>query len=291
MLLTGDAEVMYQGGLQRCAAGVQGSAVLHARFLLLGILPRVWVLTVQAIVGSFHLMYLRYDSVTCKVAVRLPVRIIRLLLLSNTHDSPSVHLKRAQGAGSAKCLKLARLHSNAVDFTKCGRPVEFGRELRANSYPDFMMKKNKECHESGTIIGRLFREIEVPKPPLLSDIASETVLSNSTSQTWPWYAYLLQFAKPAAPCALIGRPHRHLPGKPVSFNNTCLLSPRKGPGWWLMHKEVQIAGSLWTNVLVCAVQSLYLEGPDQDLVVDGYLDHIHEARVRCSCTPAYYSPS
>ncbi|EIE18524.1 RdRP-domain-containing protein, partial [Coccomyxa subellipsoidea C-169] len=81
---------------------------------------------------------------------------------------------KPDGAQCSQCLQLARLHSNAVDFTKSGRPAEFSRDLRPLSYPDFMMKKNKETHESSTIIGQLFRAITVPTPPLLSDIASET---------------------------------------------------------------------------------------------------------------------
>ena len=81
----------------------------------------------------------------------------------------------AQGAGSQKCLALAALHSDAVDFTKCGRAVDLPRELRAASYPDFMMKKHGERHASDTVIGQLFRAVVVPKPPLLSDIVHETV--------------------------------------------------------------------------------------------------------------------
>ncbi len=90
-------------------------------------------------------------------------------------DALTPNYLSVQGAQCSQCLQLARLHSNAVDFTKCGRPVEFSRDLRPLSYPDFMMKKNKETHESSTIIGQLFRAITVPTPPLLSDIASETV--------------------------------------------------------------------------------------------------------------------
>ena len=46
-----------------------------------------------------------------------------------------------QGAKCKKCLLLAQLHSDAVDFPKTGRPVNFPRELRVQAYPDFMMKK------------------------------------------------------------------------------------------------------------------------------------------------------
>lgn len=53
--------------------------------------------------------------------------------------------------------------------------MDLPRELRAASYPDFMMKKHGEQHASATVIGQLFRAVRVPKPPLLSDIVNETV--------------------------------------------------------------------------------------------------------------------
>jgi hypothetical protein len=36
-------------------------------------------------------------------------------------------------------------------------------------------EQDREVRESGTIIGQLWREVEVPKPPLLSEIAQATV--------------------------------------------------------------------------------------------------------------------
>ena len=89
--------------------------------------------------------------------------------------SPQNNYIAMQGAQSSKCLELARLHSHAVDFPKCGRPVDFKREQRAASHPDFMMNKRKQQHRSKTIIGQLFRAINIPAPPLLSEVATETV--------------------------------------------------------------------------------------------------------------------
>ena len=89
--------------------------------------------------------------------------------------SPQNNYIAMQGAQSSKCLELARLHSHAVDFPKCGRPVDFKREQRAASHPDFMMNKRKQQHRSRTIIGQLFRAINIPSPPLLSEVATETV--------------------------------------------------------------------------------------------------------------------
>ena len=50
-------------------------------------------------------------------------------------------LRCCQGARCKKCLQLAQLHSDAVDFPKTGRSISFPRELRVQAYPDFMMKK------------------------------------------------------------------------------------------------------------------------------------------------------
>ena len=67
-----------------------------------------------------------------------------------------------QGAFDPKCLELAKLHSYAVDFPRTGMVVEIPSHLRANKFPDFMWtKRRKHVYYSNTIIGRLFREIEV----------------------------------------------------------------------------------------------------------------------------------
>ena len=59
------------------------------------------------------------------------------------------------------CLALAQLHSDAVDFPKTGKVVTIPQDLKPMLYPDFMQNKYKKSYESSSIIGRLYREIQV----------------------------------------------------------------------------------------------------------------------------------
>lgn len=55
-----------------------------------------------------------------------------------------------QGARSEKCLQLAQLHSDAVDFPKTGRKVELSRDLVPKQRPDFMANKHQCVLAIGT---------------------------------------------------------------------------------------------------------------------------------------------
>ncbi|CAN0075776.1 unnamed protein product, partial [Ectocarpus sp. 13 AM-2016] len=52
------------------------------------------------------------------------------------------------GARCNECLQLAALHSKAVDFPKSGVPAVFPDNLRVDSYPDFMCKKDNMTYLS-----------------------------------------------------------------------------------------------------------------------------------------------
>lgn len=62
-------------------------------------------------------------------------------------------------ARSSKCLRLAELHSIAVDFAKTGVPVQVTLDLSPRKYPDFMEKEDKESYESENILGILYRSV------------------------------------------------------------------------------------------------------------------------------------
>lgn len=47
------------------------------------------------------------------------------------------------GIKSEKCVKLAHMHSDAVDFPKTGKCPSLTQDLRPEQYPDFMMKVDK----------------------------------------------------------------------------------------------------------------------------------------------------
>jgi RNA-dependent RNA polymerase len=66
-----------------------------------------------------------------------------------------------RGAMSDKCIKLAKKHSIAVDFTKSGVVVKVPYRLRPKKYPDFMEKPDYiYTYESQSVIGKLFRKVK-----------------------------------------------------------------------------------------------------------------------------------
>ncbi|KAI9259434.1 RNA dependent RNA polymerase-domain-containing protein [Phascolomyces articulosus] len=67
--------------------------------------------------------------------------------------------KSPMGARDGRCVRLAQLHSLAVDFPKTGRPAKFDNDLRTTVFPDFMQKPDKESYPSDKVLGRMFRYI------------------------------------------------------------------------------------------------------------------------------------
>ncbi|KAI9322600.1 RNA dependent RNA polymerase-domain-containing protein [Dichotomocladium elegans] len=82
----------------------------------------------------------------------------------NLGQIANAHLATADaspnGALDGNCLRLAQLHSLAVDFPKSGRPAKFESNLRVKKFPDFMQKKDKEMYESSKILGQIYRGID-----------------------------------------------------------------------------------------------------------------------------------
>jgi RNA-dependent RNA polymerase len=78
---------------------------------------------------------------------------------SNLGQIANAHLARAEesslGANDPDCLKLARLHSTAVDFAKTSVAAELDPKLRATSLPHFMKNNNKPSYHSEKVLGRL----------------------------------------------------------------------------------------------------------------------------------------
>eukprot|EP00884_Botryococcus_braunii_P021398 jgi/Botrbrau1/7942/Bobra.9_2s0100.1 len=68
------------------------------------------------------------------------------------------------GAWDQRCLKLAALHSQAVDFPKSGVPAEFPydiyKTIKDAGYPDFMENKGKESVLCQTVVGKLYRMVK-----------------------------------------------------------------------------------------------------------------------------------
>lgn len=66
----------------------------------------------------------------------------------------------ANGARDGKCILLAQLHSEAVDFPKSGIPAKLTEDLIVKTFPDFMQKKDKESYPSKKVLGKIFRAID-----------------------------------------------------------------------------------------------------------------------------------
>ncbi|GJJ78907.1 RNA-dependent RNA polymerase [Entomortierella parvispora] len=81
-------------------------------------------------------------------------------VIANAHLALSDQLE--EGPRHGKCLRLAQLHSDAVDFPKSGRPAEMIPELRAKKYPDFMEKRSDQSYPSKRVLGKIFRDCGKP---------------------------------------------------------------------------------------------------------------------------------
>ncbi|KAG0266423.1 hypothetical protein DFQ27_009799 [Actinomortierella ambigua] len=77
-------------------------------------------------------------------------------LIANAHLALSDQLP--MGPFDGKCLRLAQLHSDAVDFPKTGKPAEINEGLRPKKYPDFMGKSKDRSYRSDRILGMLYRD-------------------------------------------------------------------------------------------------------------------------------------
>lgn len=70
------------------------------------------------------------------------IRYDKLGQIANAH---LVHAdSNENGIFSEECHKLAKMHSDAVDFPKTGKIPQIDDDLRPKSYPDFMMKCDKQ---------------------------------------------------------------------------------------------------------------------------------------------------
>lgn len=77
-------------------------------------------------------------------------------VIAHAHLALSDHLE--EGPLHGKCLRLAQLHSDAVDFPKSGKPAEMNPELRPKKYPDFMEKSPDKTYRSKRVLGRIYRD-------------------------------------------------------------------------------------------------------------------------------------
>eukprot|EP01018_Ginkgo_biloba_P005544 Gb_28436 [translate_table: standard] len=70
-------------------------------------------------------------------------------------------------ARSSNCLRLAKLHSKAVDYSKTGIPAQIPKNLCPAEYPDFMEKDDKPSYKSKSVLGKLYRSVKELAPQAL----------------------------------------------------------------------------------------------------------------------------
>lgn len=77
-------------------------------------------------------------------------------------------------------IKLAALHSKAVDFVKTGEPAVLAKELRAREWPHFM-GGNRRIYHSSTALGQIYDRVEgVPFTPLYQNKFDRRILAKYT---------------------------------------------------------------------------------------------------------------
>ncbi|CAF3867800.1 unnamed protein product [Rotaria sp. Silwood1] len=95
--------------------------------------------------------------------------ISSLGIVANTHMAFADQLN--DGCKSEQCLKLARMHSVAVDFAKNGVSApRLTSDLRPRIYPHYMEKNDKPQYHSTTVLGQLFDQVESYKICLNEDL-------------------------------------------------------------------------------------------------------------------------
>ena len=99
------------------------------------------------------------------------------------------------GVNEEKCIKLAQLHSDAVDYNKTGNPAIMTRNLRPRLWPHFMEKNHlpkDKIYHSRKILGQLYDAVErIDFVPSLGMSFDERILNCGVQAT----ADIYQFAK------------------------------------------------------------------------------------------------
>ncbi|PWY82203.1 RNA-directed RNA polymerase (Sad-1) [Aspergillus heteromorphus CBS 117.55] len=96
-------------------------------------------------ITSFFVMYMKNDS--------LPT-------IAHAHVAWADFLE--YGVNEEKCIRLAQLHSDAVDYNKTGSPATMTRSLHPRMWPHFMEKvrPNYRVYHSEKILGQLYDAVE-----------------------------------------------------------------------------------------------------------------------------------
>ncbi|KAI9793587.1 MAG: hypothetical protein M1833_000732 [Piccolia ochrophora] len=84
---------------------------------------------------------------------------------------------REGGVRDETCLRLAALHSKAVDYVKTGEPAVLPRDARPRSWPHFMEKEHSPKYISDKVLGQLYDQVErVDFVPCYEAVFDERIL-------------------------------------------------------------------------------------------------------------------
>ena len=96
------------------------------------------------------------------------IRFDQLGEIDNAHKAQADSIEG--GVEASLCLKLAELHSLAVDAPKTGEWPKMPKEAKVSVFPDFMMKSDKPSYPSEKVLGKLFRECRAFKDSIARDV-------------------------------------------------------------------------------------------------------------------------
>lgn len=86
------------------------------------------------------------------------------------------------GVEERKCIRLAKLHSDAVDYNKTGNPARMTPDLRPRRWPHFMERQSKSgsnIYKSNRILGQLYDAVDrVEFVPRYDEPFDERVLNS-----------------------------------------------------------------------------------------------------------------
>ena len=104
-----------------------------------------------------------------------------------------------QGVNDERCMRLAALHSAAVDYNKTGIPAQMTKDLRPMKWPHFMEKKHKPKaaqYHSKKILGQLYDAVErVNFRPKLEAPFDERILNSKIEPTDEMVATAIELKK------------------------------------------------------------------------------------------------
>lgn len=122
-------------------------------------------------ITSFYVTYMKND---------------RLPKIAHAHMAWADFLK--DGVRSEKCLRLAKLHSDAVDYNKTGAVAVMGRSLEAKRFPHFMEKPFSQVYHSKKILGQLYDTVTAPDfvPNLAMPFDSRILTSSLVGASEPF---------------------------------------------------------------------------------------------------------